>query len=89
MEELQDIRSKHRQDSYFPKMQTKYLPNTSLEHQQHANPLNSVSYTAGLMYHETMLPTEMIIVLKIKKHWNNVCVTSLVSFKVEAVFVLS
>jgi hypothetical protein len=48
-------------------MQTKHLPNTSLEHQQHANLLSSVSYIAGLMHHETMLPTEMIIVLKINK----------------------
>ena len=70
----------HRQDIYPPQMQTKHLPTTSLEHQQHANLLSSVSYISGLMHHETMLPAEMIIVLKINKPWNNACVTSLVSF---------
>jgi len=67
VEKLQDIMSKHRQDSYSPKMQTKHLPNTSLEHQQPANLLSIVSHKPGLMHHETMLPTEMIIVLKINK----------------------
>jgi len=59
--------SKHRQDSYSPKMQTKHIPNTCLEHQQHASLLSSVSYVPGLMRHETMLPTGVILVLKINK----------------------
>ena len=66
-EKLQNIMKNHRQDSYSPNIQTKHLPHTSLEYLQQAKLLSCISYIPRLMHHETMLPTEIIIVFKINK----------------------